>query len=39
MGHFKSQKWYIPQYDDVSKYLTEIEKKNVRLIKDVEKQK
>ncbi len=35
--YFKSQKWYSPQYSDVSDRLTPIEKNNVDLILDFEK--
>ena len=37
--YFKSQKWYKGLYDDVTNYLTGLEKRNVSLIQTVEKMK
>jgi hypothetical protein len=34
--HFSNQTWYKPQHNDVSKFLTEIEKYNIQLIQKVE---
>ncbi|WP_396169719.1 YARHG domain-containing protein [Flavobacterium sp.] len=31
-AYFESQTWYKPQYDDVTSYLTEIEKSNIALL-------
>ncbi len=36
--YFSSKKWYIPRFDNVDKKLTEIEKKNIDLIRKVEAQ-
>lgn len=35
-NYFVSKEWYDPQFDDVSERLSEIEKKNIQLIKQVE---
>ena len=35
-AHFKSQDWYIPKYNDVNSMLTDIEIKNIELIKRYE---
>jgi YARHG domain len=35
-SYFDSKTWYVPQFDNVSEKLNEIEKVNVRLIKEVE---
>ena len=35
-NYFKQQDWYTGWYDDVSKYLTEIETTNIRLINELE---
>lgn len=37
--YFSSQKWYIPKYDNVNNYLTEIDKQNIDLIANFEKNK
>ena len=34
--YFESQSWYSPRYEDVTSYLTEIEKSNIELIKRYE---
>ncbi|MCL2101240.1 MAG: YARHG domain-containing protein [Fibromonadales bacterium] len=34
--YFKSQDWYIPKYNDVNSMLTDIEIKNIELIKRYE---
>lgn len=35
--YFANQPWYTPKYSDVSRFLTDIEKKNIELIKTREK--
>ena len=37
--YFKNQNWYMAIYDDVNSFLTEIELKNIEIIKKVEKKK
>jgi hypothetical protein len=34
--YFESQAWYSPKYEDVTSFLTEIEKGNIELIKRYE---
>ena len=34
--HFQNEPWYSPKYDDVTSFLTEIEKENIDLIKRYE---
>ena len=34
--HFKAQDWYSPQHKDVTKFLTELEKTNVKVIQEAE---
>ena len=36
-NYFANQKWYVPRYDNVENVLTDIEKKNIQLIKQYEK--
>jgi hypothetical protein len=38
-NYFANKTWYVPQFDNVSEKLSEIEKANVRLIKEVEDSK
>lgn len=35
-AYFNSQNWYVPRYDDVTSYLTDIEKRNIEMIKRYE---
>ena len=35
-AYFESQSWYVPQYNDVTSLLTEIEKRNIEFIKNYE---
>jgi hypothetical protein len=37
--YFKSEKWYIPFYEDVSEFLTAIEKCNIETIMKIEKER
>ena len=37
--YFRTQDWYRPIYDNVSSFITEIEKNNIELIKEVEQKK
>jgi len=37
--YFKAQTWYAAQYTNVDKFLTELEKKNIQLILELEKLK
>lgn len=37
-AEFRSKKWYKPKYKKIDKYLTPIEKKNIQLIRTVEKE-
>ena len=34
--YFKSQDWYTPEHKNVNDFLTEIEKENLKLIREVE---
>jgi hypothetical protein len=36
VNYFSSQRWYQPIYDDVTPFLSEIEKKNIDFIKSIE---
>ncbi len=36
--HFKGQDWYSGQHDNVNDFLTDLEKKNMKLIQQIEKQ-
>lgn len=35
-NYFKYEKWYVPMYDNVDRMLTDVEKKNIELIKRYE---
>lgn len=37
--HFSKQNWYRPQHDDVTNFITQLELKNIELIKKVESKK
>jgi len=36
-NYFGAKDWYVPQYDDVTSRLTEIERINIALIQELEK--
>ncbi len=37
--YFRQQKWYKPQYENVTKFLTQLELGNIELIKEIENSK
>ena len=37
--HFRKQDWYIAQHENVTGFLTDLEKENVKLIQQIEVEK